>query len=550
MNFARLALNLKIAIGFGSLLLISAVLGGVGYRASVNNQSLSRKVLTNTQKKDLTRAVQLSLEHQRVGIRDLLMDRDPWQFLAGRKEYAESMTKLKPLLNSETSKQRYALIEAAYATYSARYDKVISLHQAGQRKQALDLFTEHAALLTYKDLEHKTNDLAGWYEDHTREADDNQTQADAQTRRLMMILVPTALVLGALIAVVIARSIIDAMRQMSSVIQSIAASDLTHEDMQVVCDDVVGKAALGLNQMKNGLREIILSIAATAQDVSSSSRAIAATASQTAEGAYGQRQQVEQVTLAMREMAATVRVISENSNVVAESAQKAVNNARQGGEIIVDILDRLHGLAKSAQGSERHMKQLSDRSEEIGRIIGVIDEIAEQTNLLAINAAIEAARAGSQGRGFAIVAGEVRRLAERTTQATREIAQVIGNVQGAAEEAVEEMRVRAKAVERGVVVTGTAGKTIDQMLREMETVSNMIAQIATAAGQQSMTTQQINSRMDQINMLVADSASGSQVSARSCEQLFNLSMGLQNMVARFHLGREDMPSNLLEQTGI
>ena len=196
------------------------------------------------------------------------------------------------------------------------------------------------------------------------------------------------------------------------------------------------------------------------------------------------------------------------------------------------------------------MKQLSDRSEEIGRIVGVIDEIAEQTNLLALNAAIEAARAGSQGRGFAIVAGEVRRLAERTTQATREIAQVIGNVQGAAEEAVEEMRVRAKAVERGVVVTGTAGKTIDQMLREMETVSNMIAQIATAAGQQSMTTQQINSRMDQINMLVADSASGSQVSARSCEQLFNLSMGLQNMVARFHLGREDMPSNLLEQTGI
>lgn len=548
MSSPKLGLNWKIGIGFGSLLLIVAFIGAVGYRTAVNNQSLSRKVSTNSTKKDLTRSLQMAFELQRIGMRDILMGRDNSVLTEGRDEFDESMRELKPLVASDTSRQLFGRIESSYAAFSDRYDKVGALYQGGNKQAAIEMFEAHDALLASEDLKHQIDALTSWYEQHKQDAIDNQAESNAFTRVLLLTLALSGMALGILIAIIIARSIILAMQRMSTVIQAIAARDLTSADMEVACDDVMGQAARGLNEMKNSLREVILSIAATAHDVLGSSRAIASTALHTVESADGQKNQVRQVTTAMQEMASTVRLISDHSNAAAESALNVVSNARNGGEIVDDLIERLHDLVNSAEGSACNIQQLSERSEEIGRIVGVIDDIAKQTNLLALNASIEAARAGSQGRGFAVVAGEVRRLAERTSGATREIAKVIASVQSASAEAVEEMRIRTLAVQQGVEVTGTAGSTIKSMLREIEKVSDMIAQIAAAATQQSTTTQQITASMGQINLLVADSAEGSQVSARSCEHLFNLSLGLQNMVARFNLDQEssEMPDSVLQ----
>jgi len=204
---------------------------------------------------------------------------------------------------------------------------------------------------------------------------------------------------------------------------------------------------------------------------------------------------------------------------------------------VEDVLARMRGIAQSVGESALNIEHLGERSDEIGRIVRVIDEIATQTNLLALNAAIEAARAGEQGRGFAVVAGEVRRLAERTTDATKEIAEMIQSVQAVAADAVRQMRLGRAAVEQGVEVAGCAGASIQKVIGEAENAGAMVAHIASAATQQAAATQEVNASMSEISELAAEAAEGSQLSARACGQLFDLALRLQDMVDRFDVGQ-------------
>lgn len=241
----------------------------------------------------------------------------------------------------------------------------------------------------------------------------------------------------------------------------------------------------------------------------------------------------------MQEMAATVREVSHHSVTAARSAANASDSARDGGRIVEDVQARMRGIAQSVAKSAANIENLKVRSDEIGRIIRVIDEIATQTNLLALNAAIEAARAGEQGRGFAVVAGEVRRLAERTTVATSEIAAVVESVQAATVDAVRQMRSGTAVVEQGVEIAGFAEESIKKIIREAENVGTMVAQIAFAATQQATATEEVNASMSQISELAAEAAEGSQLSARACVKLFNLALGLQNTVGRFEVGQRE-----------
>ena len=540
LSLSRLGLKPKISAGFGSLLAIIAVMGLIGYRSAVDSARISDEIRLDAAMKDAAHAIQEAFLGERLGTRDVLMGRDHESthlFEHGSADFEDGMARLRPLLSTAEDQQLYARVAAAAADYTRHNDQVVALYRAGDKDRAVRLFEDHDALVVASRLREAVDDMTAAFERHMQDVLSRHAAAEAWTRRLMLMLALAGLAVGLGIAHLTAYTIVRAIRRMLAMVSAVSSNNLTVDDMQVQTDDEMGKAANGLNRMKNSLREVILSIASTAEEVAGSSREISATASQSAASAENQKQQVEQVATTMQEMAATVREVSHHAITAARSAESAADSARKGGNIVEDLLARMRGIAGSVGESAARIERLGTRSDEIGRIVGVIGEIATQTNLLALNASIEAARAGEQGRGFAVVAGEVRRLAERTTMATKEIAGVIESLQAVTADAVEQMRSGTAEVQQGVEAAGFAGESIRKIIAEADNVGTMVAQIASAATQQATATEEVNASMSEISSLVAEAADGSQLSARACGQLFDLALGLQRMVDQFEVGR-------------
>jgi len=542
MSLNRLGLKGKIAAGFGSLLAMIAGMGLIGYRSAVTNEQLSQTARIDARMMSHGHSMLEAFLLERLGTRDVLMGRDNESthlLERGEAEFRDAGDALEPLLTTAATRDLYAQVDAAAANYTRRNDQVVAMYRAGDAKGAMEMFKAPEALAASTALTNALNDLTAQVEADRHSVLLEQVATDAWTKRLMMILALAGFALGLGIARFTAYSSVRAMRRMLTMIHSVSSNNLVVDDMEVKTGDDMGKAAVGLNKMKNNLRAVMLSIAATARDVSSSSREISATAAQAAGSAEDQKQQVEEIATTMQEMAATVREVSRNATAAARSAESAANGARDGGRIVEEMRAWMRGFADGVGSSVENIEQLGARSDEIGRIVGVIDEIADQTNLLALNAAIEAARAGEQGRGFAVVAGEVRRLAERTTAATKEIAALVQNVQSMTADAVRQVRKGAVEAEHGMEVTGFAGEAIQRIIQEADKVGTMVAQIASAATQQATATEEVNTSMAQISELAAEAADGSQFAAKACGQLFDLALGLQNMVDRFEVGQRE-----------
>jgi methyl-accepting chemotaxis protein len=304
-------------------------------------------------------------------------------------------------------------------------------------------------------------------------------------------------------------------------------------------DDEIGALAKAFDRLIGTFREALLAVARTSEQLARASENIALAATQSAEGSHAQSDQVTQVATAMQEMSSTVVEVSSNSSIAAANAHKAAETARQGGKVVNEALVNMRSIADTVTATAGKIEELGRNSGQIGKIIAVIEEIADQTNLLALNAAIEAARAGEQGRGFAVVADEVRKLAERTTHATKEIAQVIEKVQKDTGTAVEQMQAGTKQVEAGVATTAKAGHSLEEIITAAQQVGDMISQIATAATQQTSTAEQINANVEQIAKIAQESAAGEQQSAKACQDLSALATDLQQLVGRFQLTEKD-----------
>jgi methyl-accepting chemotaxis protein len=232
-------------------------------------------------------------------------------------------------------------------------------------------------------------------------------------------------------------------------------------------------------------------------------------------------------------MSATSGDIAQNCQMAAEGAHRAAQSAQNGAEVVEKTVVVMGQIASKVQETAKTVESLGARSDQIGNIIGTIEDIADQTNLLALNAAIEAARAGEQGRGFAVVADEVRALAERTTRATREIGEMIKAIQNETKGAVAAMEQGVHQVETGTEEASRSGTALRDILEQVNDVAMQVNQIATAAEEQTATTSEISSNMHQITNVVQETSRGAQESASAANRLSILAAELQQTVSRF-----------------
>ena len=545
------SLKIKLGLAFGALLALMMVVGGIGYDATYRLSNANENAIGNLKRSNDSTLITAAMEKQTTAVRGfLLMGHE--QLLnhdkEGQTEFQNGMEKTEKMLSGDEDKRFFGEIRGMSEQFRSILDKEISWRRTGQEKRAVELEFSGETTQLRNQLRNTLKKLDGVYDKQSQEAVENGNKIESRTRTLILVCSFIGLGLGIGVAVVNSRSIVRMITRIVGAIQRIAANDLTVEDLELTTQDEIGMAGAALNQMKGNLRTMIQSIAGTAEHVASASEEISSSATQQAQAAETQKEQATQVATAMQEMSSTVVQVSENSNKAAEASRHAAETARQGGAIVEETLLKMRAIAESVGGTAKKVEELGRSSDQIGRIIGVIDGIADQTNLLALNAAIEAARAGEQGRGFAVVADEVRKLAERTTTATKEIAQMIQNIQDETKAAVSAMEQGTKQVEEGVSSTAKAGESLKEIIEMSERVGGMITHIATAATEQSSATEQVNNNMDQITRLVKESAVGAQQSAKACQDLSGLALDLQKMVSEFKVeGHEIRPRGALDR---
>ncbi|OGU14530.1 MAG: hypothetical protein A2076_01540 [Geobacteraceae bacterium GWC2_53_11] len=331
---------------------------------------------------------------------------------------------------------------------------------------------------------------------------------------------------------ILGRGIRSRISHFSGIIDRVADNDLTVR-ADVSSNDEIGYMGTRLNAMLHSLCEIVRTMNDTASQVSAASSQLSSTSVQIATGAEEVSAQAQTVGTASEQMAATSADIAHNCVLVADSAGLANTSARDGAAVVETTIIGMTRIAERVAESARTVEGLGRRSDQIGAIVETIEDIADQTNLLALNAAIEAARAGEQGRGFAVVADEVRALAERTTKATREIGDMIKAIQSETRGAVAIMEEGVREVEQGNEDATRSATALQEILVKIGDVARDVNQIATAAEEQTATTHEISNNILQMSQVVEDTARGSQESAHAASDLSRLAEELQCVVSRF-----------------
>jgi methyl-accepting chemotaxis protein len=534
----KLTLKLKLAVGFGALQLTLVAMGVLGFFSIRNLADLSSRADRMADEGYRVRSIEAVLNERKADIRSFLISGDEQEmqkYEQCNRTLTEDFDQLASLLANEQDKALFQRLRQAADANDTEARRVAQLKRGGKTKEAAALLMGSEMGQTRTDTEQAVADFVDLTGKLMSEVRAEQASAESSARNLIFMVSPIGIVTGLVMSTLSARGMTRAAGNMVEMIQQIADKNLVIADMDVTSTDELGQAGIALNAMKNNLRELVHSIARTAEHVASASEEISSSATQQAQSAETQKGQATQVAVAMQEMSSTVREVSENSNSASEASRQAAETARQGGMIVEDSLAKMQAIAESVSATAEKVEELGKSSDQIGRIIGVIDDIADQTNLLALNAAIEAARAGEQGRGFAVVADEVRKLAERTTSATKEVAQMVQNIQNGTRTAVAAMHEGTQQVQEGVETTAKAGDSLKQIIRMSEQVGEMVSHIATAATEQSSATEQVNLNVEQITRLVTEAAAGAQQSAQACQDLSGLALDLQKMVSNFRL---------------
>ena len=355
-------------------------------------------------------------------------------------------------------------------------------------------------------------------------------------RLLTLFIGSLALVIGILIALAISRSISRPLRQTTAAMNDIAQGegDLTQR-LESNGKDEIAELSLAFNRFAEKVQQMVIQVSGSTSQLASAAEQMSIITDETHQGVEKQHSQIEQVATAINEMAATAQEVANSAANAAQAAHHADDESNQGRGVVQETIDTIDSLASDIGQAVGVINQLEENSTNIGGVLDVIRGIAEQTNLLALNAAIEAARAGEQGRGFAVVADEVRTLAHRTQESTQEIQSMIESLQEGAHNAVEVMNMSNERSQACVDKAASAGTSLESITSSVNQINEMNLQIATAAEEQTSVAEEINSNVLQINTLVEGTAAGARQTSTASVELTKLASQLQSLVGQFKI---------------
>ncbi len=480
MKFSDLKISRRLGIGLGLIIAFMVVLTVTGiWSLSAINGKLEQIISVNNTKIHLANAIQTAVTSLDKAVLTIVLANDETMTKSEKKKiddaretYRASLEKLEAMEKSPKGKELIEALKQNVAIARSANDKVIDLASAGNAQSAATLLT--GSLQVSAMLADSCEEMAKYQTERTVLAAKEARTTYVRARLILMVLGAVVFAFALFLASFLARGIAVPLSEGVAVANRIAEGDLT-VDIEIKSQDETGQLLTAMKNMVGGLQHIIGEVKGVAGNMAAASRQLNQSSELMSHGAVEQAGRASQVATASEQMSQTVLDIAKNTSSIETSATDTARLAKDGEDVVGRSVEKVKAIAKTIDQSAQLIRSLGERSNQIGEIISVINDIADQTNLLALNAAIEAARAGEQGRGFAVVAEEVRRLAERSSKATREIADLIGNIQQGLAQVAQSVETGTTEVEGSATLAADAGQALSGIVESARITERAIS---------------------------------------------------------------------------
>lgn len=539
-------ISTKLGIAAATLVVFTFIMGAVGYYYLDRSSRSVDHIVTNNygrivafkQIKDAVDTIDKAMLSMALTKDNDLKQEEKAKIAKARIAYGEAVKKIESVLanvkDPKTKAEFGDLMEKIKAQLVKGKEfnvKLMNYAMEGKNDEAGAIWSEHTSKVSVA-IDSLFRQLVKLSEDRI---DVRFKELGKETSTAKVVFIVISLIIMAFIVIgtfFFVRSITRSLDEGVKVANRLAEGDLT-VDVSIMSHDEIGALLESMNNMVQKWRGIVSQINSSADNIASASHQLSASAVQMSKGSDEQARMSVQVATASEEMSQTVIDVARNTGNIAVSGQETVEVARSGKDVVDMAVKEVQEIASTVDASATMVRSLGELSKQIGEIVNVINEIADQTNLLALNAAIEAARAGEHGRGFAVVADEVKKLAERTGNSTAEIADMIGNIQKEVNKAVDAMEEVKKKVSSGADLSQEAGSSLNNIVKKVDDLQLMVQQIASATEEMTATSESISKDIDSIASISKETSSASVQVSQASDELARLSVSLQGIVKEF-----------------
>jgi len=537
--FYNLRIKAKLTVAFIAVAFITAAVGAIGIVNLEKIDDLNTQLYEVNTKPlgDLAR-IGIAYQKGRIALKSLLLTKDATarEKLAAEigtydETIRECLNRFEKQIRSKEVRDLFAVLKSSFATYNPARDKYVQEVVKGNDAQALEIM-KGVGTTVAGELDAALDGLLGTNITQARKKSDDNTATMKRARLVMTGLVVVGIVAAVGLGFLIAGMISSPINQTVRFSRKVAAGDFS-EHVAIHRSDETGELAEAFNAMIDQVRTMIADIKDSSALVASASHELGAASDQMSRGLGDGARSITQIASSAEEMSQGVSEMARNAETMMASAESASGQAASGSDIVRETIGEVRSIAETVEKSARMVESLGEHSRQIGEIVTVISDIADQTNLLALNAAIEAARAGEQGRGFAVVADEVRKLAERTAEATCQIGSIINTIQGQMDATVGAMGEGARKVKVGVEYAARAGDALSDIMESVTDLQSQVRQVAAATRQMADVSGQLGSDAEEVARSSEEASSGSRQIAESALDLARISDKLHQVAEVF-----------------